>query len=208
MAYSESSENEKCLLEEYKELNEHNKQDLAVINQWRLALLPFLVALYGFALKMQNPYLSLFGSFMSAIAINQCLHRLRDVIARDSYILVFIEEETRFLRWRKVRYYDLGMTDTVTAASPESRRRKGPIYTSVLYFTFMGFAGILISALYWIKFEFGLFELIPFSALVLFLLVKETLRFAFCPRSRERLIEDYRRRKSLLADSHLTNQST
>jgi len=96
-----------CLLAEFNQLSEDNRKDGDSISQWRFSMLPFSVALYSFAISSEKPYISLFGVLMLSIAIDQCMHRLRDIIKRECYIMVFIESEMPFLRWQWVKDFDL-----------------------------------------------------------------------------------------------------
>lgn len=98
-------------------------------------MLPFSVVLYSFAISEENPYISLFGLLMSSIAIDQCMRRLRDMIKRECYIMVFIESEMPFLRWQRVKDFDLFLN------------KKTPKYTSVLYFSCLGL--FTLGILFW-----------------------------------------------------------
>jgi hypothetical protein len=172
-----------CLLAEFNQLSEDNRKDGDSISQWRFSMLPFSVALYSFAIKVGNPYISLFGLLMSSIAIDQCMRRLRDMIKRECYIMVFIESEMPFLRWQRVKDFDLFLN------------KKTPKYTSVFYFSCLGLVGLIISGLFWEKFRYGWQEFLFLGLFTLGILFWETRKYIYMPLIKKELVENYQKKK-------------
>ena len=172
-----------CLLAEFNQLSEDNRKDGDSISQWRFSMLPFSVALYSFAISKGNPYISLFGLLMSSIAIDQCMRRLRDMIKRECYIMVFIESEMPFLRWQRVKDFDLIFN------------KKTPKYTSVLYFSCLGLVGLIISGVFWDKFRYGWQEFLFLGLFTLGILFWETRKYIYMPLIKKELVENYQKKK-------------
>ncbi len=174
-----------CLLEELKDLKADFRQSGQEIARWRSAMLPFSVALWALTLKFDSAYPALVGLILAASAINQCSHRLRDMISASCYIIVFIEEELEYMYREHVLNYDILVEDKTPAS-----------YTSILYFTVLGLISLALAALYVESLHYGIYQYLAWCAVGLPVLLRETRLYMRMPRLKPEIIENYRRRKA------------
>ncbi|MBA7493958.1 hypothetical protein ES702_04524 [subsurface metagenome] len=186
------NQNEKLqsLLTEYGALREEILMNQRIISQWLFAVLPFASAVYIFTVTQENPFIPLFAIVMTLVSFFYIQSRLRGVLYLAAYLIVYVEQELKWVNWEVVVHSGRGQKKPIPP-------RTSPPFT-VLYFDTIMSIGVVLACFFGKKAPEPMCVLPVILIVLVFLMFFASYTYLTLPETQKRYIEQLEKRKNCL----------